>query len=208
MKPEYAGILLCAGVTTFSPLNRHILQKGGGKGKTVAVVGFGGLGQMAIKLAKAMGVDSVTVLSRSDNKKADAERLGCEYLVYTNDEEMQSVGRKFDVILDTVSAAHDIAKLVTNLKVGGHFCLLGGVPQPFAISAFQLLFNRHSIEGSLIGGIPETQEMLDFCAKHEIIPEYAGIHAKDANAQFKALMEGTAGARRAVIDMSTLKELA
>jgi uncharacterized zinc-type alcohol dehydrogenase-like protein len=208
MKPEYAGVLLCAGITTFSPLNRHILQKGGGKGKTVAVVGFGGLGHMAIKIAMAMGVDSVTVLSRSDKKKAEAERLGCEYLVYTNEEEIQAAGRKFDVVLDTVSSAHDIAKLVTSVNVGGTYVLLGGVPQPFEMSAMQLLFNRQAIEGSLIGGVPETQEMLDFCAKHGIIPDYAVIHAKDADAQFKALINGTAGASRAVIDMSTLKELA
>ncbi|KAL3902563.1 MAG: hypothetical protein SGILL_010783 [Bacillariaceae sp.] len=207
MDMEYAGVLLCAGITTFSPLNRHILQKGGGKGKSVAIVGFGGLGQMAIKIAKAMGVDSITVLSRSDKKRAAAEKLGCDYIVYSNDEEIQAAGRKFNVVLDTVSAPHDVGALASTLKVGGTYVLLGAVGKPFEVNAFNLLFNRHAIEGSLIGGIPETQEMLDFCAEHDIIPEYRVIDAKEANSQFKAMMEGSAGADRCVIDISTLQNL-
>ncbi|KAL3910092.1 MAG: hypothetical protein SGILL_007826 [Bacillariaceae sp.] len=207
MKMEYAGVLLCAGITTFSPLNRHILQKGGGKGKTVAIVGFGGLGQMAIKIAKAMNVDSITVLSRNDKKKVAAEKLGCEFLVYNNEEELKDAARSFNVVLDTVSAPHDVGSLVSTLKVGGSYVLLGAVGKPFEVSAFNLLFSRHSIEGSLIGGIPETQEMLDFCAEHDIVPEYRIIDAKDANEQFKAMMDGSSGADRAVIDMATLQNL-
>lgn len=204
MKMEYAGVLLCAAITVFSPLNRHVLQKGGGKGKSVAILGFGGLGQMAVKVTKAMGVDSVTVMSRSDKKKADAERMGCDYLVYTKDDAVAQSGRKFDVVLDTVSAPHDIANVISILKVGGAWILLGAIGKPFEISAFQLLFSRYTIEGSLIGGIPETQEMLDFCAEHDIVPEYQVIDAKDANAQFQALINGTAAADRKVIDMATL----
>jgi len=207
MDMKYAGVLLCAGITTFSPLNRHILQKGGGKGKTVAIVGLGGLGQMAIKIAQAMNVDSVTVLSRNDKKKDDAERLGCKYLVYANDEEVTAAARSFNVVLDTVAAPHDVAKLVNTLRVGGTYVLLGAVGKPFEVSAFPLLFNRHAIEGSLIGGIPETQEMLDFCAEHKIVPEYQVIPAKEANAQFQALIGGTAAGNRCVIDMSTLKDM-
>ncbi len=207
MDLKYAGVLLCAGITTFSPLNRHILQKGGGKGKTLGIVGFGGLGQMAVKLAKAMNVDSVTILSRNDNKKGDADRLGCELLVYTDEEALAKATRSFDVVLDTVSAPHDVAKLASTLKVGGHWVLLGGVGQPFQIGAFPLLMNRHSIEGSLIGSVPETKEMLEFCAKHNVVPEYEVIAAKDADAQFKALMNGTATADRKVIDISTLKDM-
>ena len=207
MDMKYAGVLLCAGITTFSPLNRHILQKGGGKGKTVGVVGFGGLGQMAVKLAKAMGVDSVTILSRSASKKAEADRLGCEYLVYNDEEALAKATRTFDVVLDTVAAPHGIAKMTSVLKVGGTWVLLGGVPKPFEVSAFAMLFSRISIEGSLIGGVPETQEMLDFCAAHKIVPEYEVIDAKDADAQFKALIAGTASANRKVIDMSTLKAM-
>mmetsp|Transcript_46574 Transcript_46574/g.113442 ORF Transcript_46574/g.113442 Transcript_46574/m.113442 type:complete len:378 (-) Transcript_46574:119-1252(-) len=206
MDMSYAGVLLCAGITTFSPLNRHILQKGGGKGKTVAVVGFGGLAMMAIKLATAMGA-SVTVLSRSESKREAAEKLGCKYIVYSNEEEVKAAARSFNVVLDSVSAPHDIASLVGTLKVGGSYVLLGAVGKPFEISAFPLLFNRHSIEGSLIGGVPETQEMLDFCEKHDIVPEYRVINAADANEQFQKLMAGTASADRAVIDMSTLKQL-
>lgn len=207
MDLKYAGVLLCAGITTFSPLNRHILQKGGGPGKSVGVVGFGGLGQMAIKLAKAMNVDSITVFSRNDSKKADADRLGCELLVYSDDEALAKATRSFDVVLDTVSAPHDVAKLVNTLKVGGHWVLLGGVGQPFQIGAFPLLMNRHCIEGSLIGSVPETQEMLEFCAKNNVVPEFEVITAKDADAQFKALMNGTASANRKVIDISTLKDM-
>jgi uncharacterized zinc-type alcohol dehydrogenase-like protein len=204
---KYAGVLLCAGITMYSPLNRHILQKGGGKGKKVAIVGFGGLGQMGVKLAHAMNVDSVTILSRSDNKKAQAEKLDCKYLVYSNEKEVEAAVRAFDVVLDTVSAPHDVGSLVSTLKVGGTYVLMGAVGKPFEISAFNLLFNRHAIEGSLIGGIPETQEMLDFCAEHKIVPEFRVIDAKDANKQFQALMNGTANADRCVIDISTLKSM-
>lgn len=189
-------------------MNRHILKKGGGKGKSVAVLGFGGLGQMAIKIAKAMDVDKITVMSRSDKKKADAERMGCDYLVHSNEDEVAKHGRMFDVVIDTVAALHNVSALANTMKVGGTWVLLGAVAAPFDVSAFQLLVSRYSIEGSLIGGIPETQEMLDFCAKHNIVPEYQVIHAKDADAQFKALMDGTAAANRKVIDISTLKAYA
>eukprot|EP00539_Tryblionella_compressa_P000775 CAMPEP_0178746502 /NCGR_PEP_ID=MMETSP0744-20121128/7842_1 /TAXON_ID=913974 /ORGANISM="Nitzschia punctata, Strain CCMP561" /LENGTH=385 /DNA_ID=CAMNT_0020399715 /DNA_START=55 /DNA_END=1213 /DNA_ORIENTATION=+ len=207
MDMKYAGVLLCAGITTFSPLNRHILQKGGGKGKTVAIVGFGGLGQMAVKLAQAMEVDSVTILSRSDKKRADADKLGCKYVVYSNEDEVKDAARTFDVVLDTVSAPHDVATLVSTLKVGGSYVLLGAVGKPFEVSAFAFCSTVTQLRVSLIGGVPETQEMLDFCAKHNIVPEYRMIDAKKANAQFQALMDGTAKADRCVIDMSTLKNM-
>jgi len=207
MDMKYAGILLCAGITTFSPLNRHILLKGGGKGKTVGIVGFGGLGQMAIKIAQAMGVDSIAVLSRGDKKREAAEKLGCKYHDYTNADNLKALARSFDVVLDSVSASHDIGSLVTTLLVGGTYVLLGAVGKSFELNAVPLLYSRHSIEGSLIGGVPETQEMLNFCAEHKIVPEYRVIDAKEANAQFKAFMEGTASADRCVIDISTLKNL-
>lgn len=191
MNMEYAGVLLCAGITTFSPLNRHILQKGGGKGKTVGVVGYGGLGQMALKLAKAMNVDKVVILSRSDKKRSAADAQGCEYINYSDEEALSAATRSLDVVLDTVSAPHDVAKLVSTMKVGGHWVLLGAIGKTFEVSPFALIGSRHAIEGSLIGGIPETQEMLDFCAKNGIIPEYEVISAKDADKQFKAMMEGS-----------------
>jgi uncharacterized zinc-type alcohol dehydrogenase-like protein len=206
MELEYAGILLCAGVTMFSPLNRHILQKGGGKGKTVGIVGFGGLGMMGVHLAKAMGA-KVTVFSRSDKKNAMAEEMGVDILVHTDEEAVKAADRSFDVVIDTISAVHPIAPLVNTIKVGGTYVLIGALAQTFEISPMQMLFSRQSIEGSLIGGVPETQQMLDFCAAHSIKPNYHVIHAKDASEQFKAMMEGRADAKRAVIDISTLQEM-
>lgn len=204
---EYAGPLLCAGITTFSPLNKHILKKGGGKGKTVGIVGFGGLGQMAVKIAKAMGVDEVVCFSRSNKKEAEAKAMGASILVHSDEEAVKAAFRKFDVVLDTVSAPHEVAPLLSTLKVAGTYVLLGAIGKPFEIAAFPMIFGNQSLEGSLIGGIPETQEMLDFCAKHNVLPDIKVIHARDASAQFKALADGSAGAQRAVIDMSTLKDL-
>ena len=206
IKLEHAGPLLCAGITTFSPLNRHILQKGGGKGKHVGVVGFGGLGHMAVKIAKAMGAE-VTVFSRNNKKEQQAKELGAGLLIHTDEEALKAAAHTFDVILDTVCASHDIASLMGTLTVGGQFVLLGGVPAPFSLSAFPLLMSRYSVEGSLVGGVPETQAMLDFCAEHNISPDCEIIHAKDASEHFKALNAGEVGATRAVIDMSTLGEL-
>jgi len=206
MKPEYAGVLLCAGITMYSPLNRHIKQNGGGKGKKVGIVGFGGLGQMGVKLAKAMGAD-VTVFSRSNSKERQAKKLGADLLVHTDEDALKAATRKFDLVIDTVSADHPVASMLNTLKVGGKYVLIGAVTKPYEISPMPLLFGRLGLEGSLIGGIPETQEMLDFCSEHNIVPEYKVIHAKDATAHFKAMMEGSSDASRSVIDMSTLKDL-
>lgn len=199
---EYAGPLLCAGITTFSPLNRYVLKKGGSK--KVGVVGLGGLGHMAVKIAKAMGSD-VTVFSRNTKKHKDARALGAKLMIHTDEESLKAVMHTFDIILDTVSHHHDIAPLVNTLKVGGTYVLLGLPPQPIEISVFPLVFTRSRIEGSLVGGVPETKEMLEFCAQHNIVPDIHVIHAKDASAQFKAMNDGTAGADRAVIDITTLK---
>ena len=206
IKLEHAGPLLCAGITTFSPLNRHLLQKGGGKGKHVGVVGFGGLGHLGVKIAKAMGAE-VSVLSRNNKKEHDAKLLGADILIYTDAEALKAATHTFDLILDTVAASHDIASLVATLKIGGQYVLIGGVPEPFSLSAFALLANRHSVEGSLVGGVAETQEMLDFCAEHNISPDCKIIHAKDASDQFKSMSAGESGAIRAVIDMSTIFDL-
>jgi alcohol dehydrogenase (NADP+) len=206
MGMEYVGPLLCAGITMFSPLNRHVLMKEDGKPKSVGIVGFGGLGQMGVKLAKAMGC-SVTVLSRSTSKKAEADKLGAAILAHSDEEALKEAAYSFDVILDTISAHHEIANILPTLKVGGIYVCLGAVAQPVAISPMGLIFNYHRIEGSIVGGIPETQKMLDFCSEHNVLPEIKVIHAKDATDQFKALADGSAGAVRAVIDMSTLADL-
>jgi uncharacterized zinc-type alcohol dehydrogenase-like protein len=203
---EASGPLLCAGITTFGPLNRHILQKGGGNGKKVGIVGFGGLGHMATKLAKAMGCE-VTLLSRDDSKKAEANELGASILAHTDADALKAAAKSFNLIIDTVSAPHDIAEILGTVKPKGTYCCLGAIPKPFELSAFVLIMGNLSIEGSLVGGIPETQAMMNFCAAHEVLPEYKVIAAKDAAAQFKAMANGTAGADRAVIDMGTLNDM-
>lgn len=200
---EYAGPLLCAGVTTFSPLNRLLRGKVNQK---VGIVGFGGLGMMAVKIAKAMGAD-VTVFSRGTKKATKAKDLGATLADHTDAEGMKARARSMDLIVDTISMVHEIAHLLGTLKVGGTYCFLGGVPEPYSVSAFQLLFSRYTITGSFIGGVPETAEMLEFCAKHEIFPEIDVIPASEAAGVFKSMAEGTLGPVRKVIDMSTLPSL-
>lgn len=200
--PE-AGPLLCAGITVYSPLARHVL---GQAGKTVGVAGFGGLGSMAVRIAKAMGAH-VVVFSRSDAKKAAAEALGAELVATSDAAAMAARARTVDVIIDTVSGVHDVNSLVHTLKVGGALVMVGAEPKPHEISGFGLIFARAKVEGSLTGGVPETQEMLHFCAQHGIVPEIKIISAAEAPAAFKTLQVGDAGARRFVIDISTLHAL-
>lgn len=206
---EHAGPLLCAGITMFGPLNRHVLGRAplpGGAKRKVGIVGFGGLGHMGIKLARAMDCE-VTILSRSDAKKDAAVKLGADMLLHSNADALAAAAHSFDLIIDTVPHAHEVAPLMGTLKKKGTYCMIGGVPQPVGISPFGLLMNNWNVEGSLVGGIPETKKMLAFCAEHKIVPDIFVIHAKDASAQFKALADGTASPERAVIDMSTLSEL-
>jgi uncharacterized zinc-type alcohol dehydrogenase-like protein len=161
---------------------------------------------MATKLAKAMGCE-VTLLSRDDSKKAAAKELGAGILAHTDADALKAASKSFNLIIDTVSAPHDIAAILSTVKPKGTYCCLGAVPKPFELSAFALINGNLSIEGSLVGGIPETQAMMDFCAEHKVLPEYKVIAAKDAAAQFKAMANGTAGADRAVIDMGTLGDV-
>jgi uncharacterized zinc-type alcohol dehydrogenase-like protein len=179
------------------------------KGKAnqkVGVVGFGGLGMMAVKIAKAMGAE-VTVFSRNMDKKEAAAKLGASYIVHTDPEAIGAAARSLDTIIDTVACFHEVSGLISTLKVGGTCCFLGGVPAPYAISSFQLLFSRYTVCGSLIGGVAETKEMLEFCAEHQIVPEIEIIHAEKAAETYKALESGSFGAVRSVIDMSTIGEL-
>jgi len=204
MPLEHAGPLCCAGITTYSPLARHVLGK---PDKVVGVVGFGGLGMMAVKLAVAMGA-KVTVFSRSDAKKAEAAALGADLVVQSDEDAMKKLFRTFDVILDTVSAPHDINSAISTLKAyDGTYVLIGGVPQPYELKGMALLFAGTKVEGSLIGGMPLTQEMLDFCAKHNIGPDIEIIKAKDAEAALRSLDDGAGGAKRFVIDIATLSEV-
>merc|ERR1712157_718279 len=137
----------------------------------------------------------------------EAAALGAELVAHTDEDAMKAIAYSLDVILDTVSTHHEIADLMSTLKVGGTYVCIGGIPQPVAISPLGLIFNGYSVEGSLVGGVPETQQMLEFCSQHNVLPEIKVIAAKDATDQFHALQDGSAGAVRAVIDMSTLQDL-
>ena len=200
----YVGPLLCAGITMFSPLNRHVLKPGGKK--VVGIVGFGGLGQIGAKIAKAMGAD-VTVFSRSTSKKEQAAALGADLISHVDEGAMQAAANKFDVIIDTVAVGHDVAKFLSTLKTSATYVCIGGVTSSFNVTPFALIFRNLKLEGSLVGGVVETQQMLDFCSAHNIKPDIKIIHAKDAGAHFEELAKGDAGIERAVIDMSTLTEL-
>ncbi len=191
--------LLCAGITTYSPLRRWNV----GAGTKLAVLGLGGLGHMAVKFGVAFGAE-VTVLSTSASKREDAKRLGAHnFIVTTDPAEFEAAKRSFDYILDTVSAAHDIAAYMGLLKTNGtHICV--GVPAvPAAIPAFSLIMNRNSLAGSMIGGIAETQEMLDFCAAHNITSDIEVIDMAYIEEAY-ARMEKNDVKYRFVIDMATL----
>lgn len=191
--------LLCAGITTYSPL-RHWKV---GKGHKLAVLGLGGLGHMAVKFGVAFGAD-VTVLSTSPKKEEDAKRLGAHHFVVTSDPAQFAAAKgTFDFILDTVSAEHDIASYLGLLKTNGtHICV--GVPsKPSQIPAFSLLDGRKSLAGSGIGGIQETQEMLDFCAENNIVSDIELIDIKDIATAYERMEKGDVRFRF-VIDMATL----
>lgn len=191
--------LLCAGITTYSPL-RHWKV---GKGHKLAVLGLGGLGHMAVKFGVSFGAE-VTVLSTSPFKEQDARKLGAHNFVVTTDEAQLAAARNsFDFILDTVSAEHDLNLYLSLLKTDGtHICV--GVPsQPAPVAAFSLLGGRKSLAGSGIGGIAETQEMLDYCAEHGIVSEIEMIDIKNIQDAYDRMLKGDVR-YRFVIDMATL----
>ncbi|WP_447636060.1 NAD(P)-dependent alcohol dehydrogenase [Flavobacterium microcysteis] len=191
--------LLCAGITTYSPL-RHWKV---GKGHKLAVLGLGGLGHMAVKFGVSFGAE-VTVLSTSPSKEQDARKLGAHNFVVTTDEAQLAAARNsFDFILDTVSAEHDLNLYLSLLKTDGtHICV--GVPsKPSPIAAFSLLGGRKSLAGSGIGGIAETQEMLDYCAEHGIVSEIEMIDIKNIQNAYDRMLKGDVR-YRFVIDMATL----
>jgi uncharacterized zinc-type alcohol dehydrogenase-like protein len=195
-----AAPLLCAGITTYSPM-RHW---GVTKGKKVGVVGLGGLGHMGVKIADALGAH-VVVFSTSPNKKDDALRLGADEVVISrNADEMQKHVSSFDFILDAVSADHDINAYINLLRRDGNIVLVGAPEKPLAVSAFSLLMGRRSLSGSPIGGIPETQEMLDFCGKHNITADVEVIPIQKVNEAYERLLESDVKYRFS-IDMASLK---
>jgi alcohol dehydrogenase (NADP+) len=196
---DAAAPLLCAGITTYSPL-RHWKV---GPGSKVAVVGLGGLGHMAVKQAAAMGAE-VTVLSTSDRKKVDAERMGAKHFLINSDKAaMQAAAEKFDLIINTVSATHEIAGHLNLLAKDGTMVMLGLTTEGLPVFAMPLLWRRRSVAGSLIGGIRETQEMLDFCAANDIACDIEVIAPDQINEAYDRL-EKSDVRYRFVIDMSRL----
>lgn len=196
---EGVAPLLCAGITTYSPL-RHWKV---GKGDKVGILGLGGLGHMGVKLAVSFGAE-VTMLSHSPSKAADAKRLGAHKFLLTSDEEqVKSVGKYFDFILDTVSAPHDYNIYLNMLNTNGVMVCVGAPSTPAKVPAFNLIMQRRTLAGSLIGGIPETQEMLDYCAEHNITSDVEVINIKDINESYERMLKGDVR-YRFVIDMATL----
>ena len=192
--------LLCAGITTYSPL-RHW---GVTKGKKVGVVGIGGLGHMGVKFARAFGAH-VVVFTTSPNKKEDALRLGAdEVVVSRNADEMQKHAGSFDFILDTVSANHDINAYLNLLRLDGNITLVGLPEKPLEVAAFSLIVARRSLSGSTIGGIAETQEMLDFCSEHNITADVEVIPIQKVNEAYERLLKSDVK-YRFCIDMASLK---
>ncbi len=192
--------LLCAGITTYSPL-RHFNIK---PGQNVAIVGLGGLGHMGVKLAKAMGAN-VTVLSHSPNKAEDAKKLGADQFISTQDKSVfKTHANQFDFILNTISAAHDYNDYLGLLKLDGAMVLVGVPEKALPVSAMALIMKRRKIAGSLIGGIRETQEMLDFCAKNNVLSDIELIPIQKVNEAYERVVKGDVH-YRFVIDMNSLK---
>ena len=196
---DAAAPLLCAGITTWSPLREWKI----GPGSKVAVIGLGGLGHMAVKLAAALGAE-VTVLSTSDRKKADAERMGAKHFLINSDKAaMKAAAEKFDLIINTVSATHEIASHVQLLARDGTMVMLGLTTEGMPVFAMPLLWRRRRIAGSLIGGIAETQEMLNFCAEHGIVCDIETIAPDQINEAYERMLKSDVR-YRFVIDMAKM----
>jgi uncharacterized zinc-type alcohol dehydrogenase-like protein len=197
---DKAAPLLCAGITTYSPLAHW----GAGPGKSVAVVGLGGLGHMAVKLAAAMGAE-VTAISRSLSKKADAEAMGAKHYLATADASaVEQAQERFDLIINTVSSAADMNAYLGMLKRDGVMVLVGAPNEPLPVTAFSLIPRRRSLAGSTIGGMRETQEMLDFCSKHNIVADIEVIPIETINEAYERLLKSDVR-YRFVIDIGSLK---
>lgn len=196
-----AAPLLCAGITVYSPLKHW----GAGPGKKVGILGIGGLGHLAIKIAKAMGAE-VVVFTTSPSKIEDAKRLGADDAVLSSDvKALKAYRRKLDLIIDTVSAQHDVNLYLNLLRHDGSVVLVGLPAEPLEINAFNVVMGRRSFSGSNIGGIAETQEMLDFCFKHQITADIETIRVQDVNHAFERLEKGDVR-YRFVIDMASLQQ--
>ncbi|WP_024122265.1 NAD(P)-dependent alcohol dehydrogenase [Bacillus halotolerans] len=199
LEMDVASPLLCAGITTYSPLKHWNV----GPGKKVAIVGVGGLGHLAIQFAHALGAE-VTVLSRSINKKEEALELGADhYYATSNQATFTELAGRFDVILNTVSANLDVDAYLSMLRIDGTLVNVGAPAEPDKYSVFSLIMGRRSLAGSLVGGIPETQEMLDFAAQHGIAPKIEVIRADQVDEAYERVLRSDVR-YRFVIDISTL----
>lgn len=198
--PAAVAPLLCAGITTYSPLRHWSV----GPGQKVAVVGLGGLGHMGIKIARAMGAE-VVLITTSPGKREDGLRLGAHEVIISSDpQQMAAAANSLDFILNTVAAPHDLNALLGLLKRDGTMTLVGAPAEPHpSPEVFQLIFKRRKLAGSLIGGIAETQEMLDFCAKHNIVSDIELIPIQQINEAYERMLKGDVR-YRFVIDMSSL----
>jgi uncharacterized zinc-type alcohol dehydrogenase-like protein len=196
-----AAPLLCAGITLYSPL-RHWGVK---KGSKVGIVGLGGLGHMGLKIAKAMGAD-VTLFTRTPGKEPEAKRLGADHVVISTDpQQMKAMAGRFDLVIDTVPNEHDVNPYIATVKRDGDFVIVGQLtPLVPPVQPAALMVNRKSIGGSMIGGIAETQEMLDFCAKHGIVSDVEMIPIQDVNKAYDRMLKSDVR-YRFVIDMESLK---
>ena len=194
-----AAPLLCAGITTYSPLRHWKI----GPGQKVGIVGLGGLGHMGVKFAKAFGAQ-VVLFTTSPGKVADGKRLGAhEVVISTDAAQMAAHANRFDFILDAVSATHDLNAYFNLLKRDGNLTLVGAPEKPLPVAAFPLIFRRRSFSGSLIGGLPETQEMLDFCGKHNITCDIEMIRMDEINTAYERMLKSDVK-YRFVIDMASL----
>jgi uncharacterized zinc-type alcohol dehydrogenase-like protein len=201
LEPQLAAVapLLCAGITTYSPL-RHWKV---GPGKRVAIVGLGGLGHMGLKFAAAFGAE-VTLITTSAGKEADARRLGAHNVVLSKDPDAMAAEKsKYDFVLDCVSAPHDLNDYLALLRLDGTLCQVGLPEAPLPVSAFSLITNRRSLSGSMIGGMPETQQMLDFCAEHNIVSDIELIPPPQINQAYERVVRADVK-YRFVIDMTAL----
>jgi len=200
LDPARAAPLLCAGITTYSPLRKW----GAGKGKKVGIVGLGGLGHMGVKFARAMGAHTV-LFTTSESKAADGKKMGADEVVISKDADaMAKHAGSFDLIVDTVSADHDLNAYLAMLRLDATMVLVGVPPNPQPVHAFSLLLPRRNLSGSLIGGIGETQEMLDFCGKHNIACDIELIKMQQINEAYERMLRSDVK-YRFVIDMASLK---